>query len=60
MRQKVGLQTVIKYASSGKFNEHFFLRSKLLTPKNEEMKMGQSFYRKDGLDFLSFSYAEGF
>jgi hypothetical protein len=43
-----------------KFDEHFFLKSKSLTAKNEEAKMGQSFYRKDGLDFLAFSYAEGF
>lgn len=43
-----------------KFDEHFFLKSKQLTARNEEAKMGQSFYRKDGLDFLAFSYAEGF
>jgi hypothetical protein len=43
-----------------KFQESFFMRTRELTEKNEEAKMGQSFYRKDGLDFLAFSYSEAF
>lgn len=31
-----------------------------MSAKNEEAKMGQSFYRKDGLDYLAFSYSEAF
>lgn len=39
-----------------KFTEGFFLRTKDFNDKNEEAKMGQSFYKKDGLDFLAFNY----
>lgn len=51
---------VTSLAILDRFQEHFFLKSNKLTDKNEEAKMGQSFYRKDGLDFLAFSYGEGF
>lgn len=75
IRQKLSLQQVLKQAASSafdpneitvalsilsKFSEHFFLKSTSLTDKNEEAKMGQSFYRKDGLDYLAFSYSEAF
>ena len=43
-----------------RFNENFFMRTKELHTKNEEAKMGQSFYKQDGLDFLSFSYSDAF
>jgi hypothetical protein len=37
-----------------RYSENFFMRTKELHTKNEEAKMGQSFYKQDGLDFLSF------
>lgn len=43
-----------------RYNENFFMRTKELHTKNEEAKMGQSFYKQDGLDFLAFSYSDAF
>lgn len=59
-KSRLGLQQVLRQAASGKFDctelnvaqsilckftDNFFLRSAGLSAKNEEAKMGQSFYR---------------